>query len=153
MRTTLKIEFNLNKIVFTEERLQNSDYFAEDDAHCIEIIRQIVKNLPLPKKTELTTRKAKPPLYDPKEIYGIVPRALSTPYDVREIIARLADGSEFLEFKALYGPTLVCGWAYIHGYPVGILGNNGILFSDSSLKATQFIQLCDKKFSRSNGEN
>jgi acetyl-CoA carboxylase carboxyltransferase component len=68
-----------------------------------------------------------------------------TPYDVREILARIADGSEFLEFKALYGPTLVCGWAYIHGYRVGLLGNNGVLFSDSSLKATQFIQLCDKR--------
>ncbi len=122
-----------------------SDYFAEDDAHCIEIIRQIVKNLPPPKKADIGTREAKPPLYDPKEIYGIVPKKLVTPYDVREVIARMVDGSEFLEFKALYGPTIVCGWAYIHGYPVGILGNNGILFSDSSLKATQFIQLCDKR--------
>ena len=122
-----------------------SDYFAEDDAHCIEIIRQIVKNLPPPKKAHIGTREAKPPLYDPKEIYGIVPKKLVTPYDVREVIARMVDGSEFLEFKALYGPTIACGWAYIHGYPVGILGNNGILFSDSSLKATQFIQLCDKR--------
>ena len=122
-----------------------SDYFAEDDAHCIEIIRQIVGNLPPPKKADMVTREAKPPLYDPKEIYGIVPKKLVTPYDVREVIARMVDGSEFLEFKALYGPTIVCGWAYIHGYPVGILGNNGVLFSDSSLKATQFIQLCDKR--------
>lgn len=122
-----------------------SDYFAEDDAHCMEIIRRIVKNLPPPQKTEIGTREPKPPLYDPKEIYGIVPRSLSTPYDVREVIARIVDGSEFLEFKALYGPTLVCGWAYIHGSPVGILGNNGVLFSESSLKATQFIQLCDKR--------
>jgi acetyl-CoA carboxylase carboxyltransferase component len=122
-----------------------SDYLAEDDAHCIEIIRQIVGNLPPPKKADIGTREAKPPLYDPKEIYGIVPKKLVTPYDVREVIARMVDGSEFLEFKALYGPTIVCGWAYIHGYPVGILGNNGVLFSDSSLKATQFIQLCDKR--------
>ena len=122
-----------------------SDYFAEDDAHCIELIRQIVRNLPPPKKADIGTREAKPPLYDPKEIYGIVPKKLVTPYDVREVIARMVDGSEFLEFKALYGPTIVCGWAYIHGYPVGILGNNGVLFSDSSLKATQFIQLCDKR--------
>jgi 3-methylcrotonyl-CoA carboxylase beta subunit len=122
-----------------------SDYFAEDDAHCIEIIRQIVKNLPPPQKADVGARESKPPLYDPKEIYGIVPKSLSTPYDVREVIARMVDGSEFLEFKALYGPTIVCGWAHIHGYPVGILGNNGILFSDSSLKATQFIQLCDKR--------
>ena len=90
-------------------------------------------------------REAKPPLYDPKEIYGIVSRDLKVPYDCREIIARMVDGSEFLEFKELYGPTLVCGFAYIHGYPVGILGNNGILFSNSALKATQFIQLCDRR--------
>jgi acetyl-CoA carboxylase carboxyltransferase component len=122
-----------------------SDYFAEDDAHCIEIIRQIVKNLPPPRKTDIGSREARHPLYEPKEIYGIVSKNLATPYDVREVIARMVDGSEFLEFKALYGPTLVCGWAYIHGYPVGILGNNGVLFSDSSLKATQFIQLCDKR--------
>ena len=122
-----------------------SDYFAEDDAHCIQLIRQIVRTLPPPNKMETGRREPKPPLYDPKEIYGIVPEKISTPYDVREVIARIVDGSEFLEFKALYGPTLVCGWAYIHGYPVGILGNNGVLFSDSALKATQFIQLCDKR--------
>ena len=122
-----------------------SDYFAEDDAHCIEIIRQIVKNLPPTRKTEIGLREPNPTLYDPKELYGIVPQKLSTPYDVREVIARMVDGSEFLEFKAQFGTTLVCGWAFIHGYPVGILGNNGILFSDSSLKATQFIQLCDKR--------
>jgi acetyl-CoA carboxylase carboxyltransferase component len=122
-----------------------SDYYAEDDAHCIELIRRIVRNLPPPKRAEVEMQEARPPLYDPKEIYGIVPRRLTIPYDVREVIARMVDGSEFLEFKALYGPTLVCGWAYIHGYPVGILGNNGILFSDSSLKAAQFIQLCDKR--------
>ena len=122
-----------------------SDYIAEDDAHCIEIIRQIVKNLPPAQKTDIGRREPKPPLYDPKEIYGIVPEKISTPYDVREVIARIVDASEFLEFKRLYGPTLVCGWAYIHGYPVGILGNNGVLFSDSALKATQFIQLCDKR--------
>lgn len=122
-----------------------SDYFAEDDAHCIDIIRQIVKNLPPPQKTDVGARESRPPLHDPGELYGIIPKSLSTPYDVREVIARMVDGSEFLEFKELYGPTIVCGWAHIHGYPVGILGNNGILFSDSSLKATQFIQLCDKR--------
>ena len=122
-----------------------SDYLAEDDAHCLEIIRQIVRNLPPAQKAEIGQREARPPLYDSREIYGIVPPSLRTPYEVREVIARMVDGSEFLEFKALYGPTLVCGWAYIHGYPVGILGNNGVLFSDSALKATQFIQLCDKR--------
>jgi acetyl-CoA carboxylase carboxyltransferase component len=122
-----------------------SDYFAEDDTHCIDIIRQIVKNLPPPQKPDIGLRKPKSPVYDPKEIYGIVPRSLNIAYDVREVIARMVDGSEFLEFKENYGPTLVCGWAFIHGYPVGILGNNGVLFSESSLKATQFIQLCDKR--------
>jgi acetyl-CoA carboxylase carboxyltransferase component len=122
-----------------------SDYLAEDDAHCIEIIRHIVKNLPPPEKADIGILEPKPPVYDPKEIYGIVPTSLNVAYDVREIIARIVDRSEFLEFKALYGPTLVCGWAYIHGYHVGILGNNGVLFSESSLKATQFIQLCDKR--------
>ena len=122
-----------------------SDYYAEDDAHAIEIVRKIVANLPDGDKAQLTTRQAKPPLYDPKEIYGIVPRDIATPYDIREVIARMVDGSEFLEFKELYGPTLICGFAHIHGYPVGILGNNGILFSESALKGTQFIQLCDRR--------
>jgi acetyl-CoA carboxylase carboxyltransferase component len=122
-----------------------SDYLAADDAHCIELIRQIVKNLPPAQKAEVGQRTPRPPRYAPEELYGIIPQRISTPYDVREVIARMVDGSEFLEFKALYGSTLVCGWAYIYGYPVGILGNNGILFSDSALKATQFIQLCDKR--------
>ncbi|MDQ1238233.1 MAG: 3-methylcrotonyl-CoA carboxylase beta subunit [Thermodesulfobacteriota bacterium] len=122
-----------------------SDYFAEDDADAIEILRSIVGILPKPEKASVPRREPVPPLYDPQEIWGIVPRNISMPYDVREIIARMVDGSEFLEFKALYGPTLVCGWAYIHGYQVGILGNNGVLFSDSSLKATQFISLCDRQ--------
>ncbi|HNU91994.1 MAG TPA: carboxyl transferase domain-containing protein [Spirochaetota bacterium] len=122
-----------------------SDYYAEDDAHAISIVRKIVKNLPRNIKQQLSTRKAEPPLYDPREIYGIVSRDLKVPYDVREVIARLVDRSEFLEFKEMYGPTLVCGWAYIHGYPVGILANNGILFSESSLKGTQFIQICDRR--------
>ncbi len=122
-----------------------SDYFAEDDAHAIAIVRKIVGTLPKNEKARLTMREPKPPLYDTKEIYGIVSEDLKIPYDCREVIARIVDGSEFLEFKELYGPTLVCGFAYIHGYPVGILGNNGILFSDSALKATQFIQICDRR--------
>jgi acetyl-CoA carboxylase carboxyltransferase component len=122
-----------------------SDYWAEDDAHAIQIIRDIVQGLPDPGKSLLATRPPRPPLYDPRELYGIVPRSMSTLYDIREVIARIVDGSEFLEFKALYGPTLVCGWAYIHGYPVGILGNYGVLFSNSALKATQFIEICDKR--------
>jgi acetyl-CoA carboxylase carboxyltransferase component len=122
-----------------------SDYLAEDDAHAISIVRSIVKNLPRPEKTRLDVREPRPPVYDPGEIYGIVSMDLKVPYDCREVIARIVDASEFLEFKELYGTTLVCGFAYIHGYPVGILGNNGVLFSDSSLKATQFIQLCDRR--------
>jgi acetyl-CoA carboxylase carboxyltransferase component len=122
-----------------------SDYFADNDPHAIAIVRELVRNLPEGEKARLTMRAPKPPLYDPQEIYGIVSRDLKTPYDVREVIARIVDGSEFTEFKALFGSTLVCGFAHIHGYPVGILGNNGILFSDSALKATQFIQLCDRR--------
>ena len=122
-----------------------SDYYADDDAHAIDIVRELIANLPDTDKTRLTTREPKPPLYDPKEIYGIVPRDIAAPYDIREVIARVVDGSEFTEFKEMYGTTLVCGFAYIHGYPVGILGNNGILFSESALKATQFIQLCDRR--------
>lgn len=122
-----------------------SDYFAEDDAHAISIVRKIVKTLPKNEKTRLSMREPKSPAYNPKEIYGIVSEDLKIPYDCREVIARIVDDSEFLEFKELYGPTLVCGFAYIHGYPVGILGNNGILFSNSALKATQFIQICDRR--------
>ena len=122
-----------------------SDYFADDDPHAIAIVRELVRNLPAADKACLSMRDPRPPRYDPTEIYGIVSRDLKTPYDVREIIARIVDDSAFTEFKALYGATLVCGFAHIHGYPVGILGNNGILFSDSALKATQFIQLCDRR--------
>jgi len=122
-----------------------SDYYAEDDADAIDQIRHIVAWLPPQEKATIPTRPVKPPLYAAEEIYGIVPRRISTPYDSREVIARLVDGSEFLEYKKMYGPTLVCGWAYIHGYQVGILANNGVLFSDSSLKATHFIQLCDRQ--------
>jgi len=122
-----------------------SDYFAEDDAHAMQIARDIVEILPEQEKATVPRRAPRDPFYDPMEIWGIVPRSISTPYDVREVIARTVDGSEFHEFKALYGPTLVCGWAYIHGCQVGILANNGVLFSDSSLKATQFITLCDRQ--------
>jgi acetyl-CoA carboxylase carboxyltransferase component len=122
-----------------------SDYLAEDETHAIALLRQIVQNLPDNPKAQLSTREPAAPLYDPQEIYGIVSRDLRQPYDIREVIARIADRSEFLEFKEHYGPTLVCGWAYIHGYPVGILGNNGVLFSDSALKGTQFIQICDRR--------
>jgi acetyl-CoA carboxylase carboxyltransferase component len=122
-----------------------SDYIAEDDADAIAQIRKIVKNLPQNEKSKLSMQEPEPPLYDPEELYGIVSPDLSKPFDIREVIARIVDRSEFIEFKELYGSTMVCGWANIHGYPVGILGNNGILFSESALKATQFIQICDKR--------
>jgi 3-methylcrotonyl-CoA carboxylase beta subunit len=102
----------------------------------------IVANLNRVKHNPLAVAEPREPLYDPEEIYGIVPRDLKTPYDSREVIARLVDASEFDEFKALYGTTLVCGFARILGYPVGILANNGILFSDSALKGAHFIELC-----------
>ncbi len=122
-----------------------SDYVAEDDADAVRQLRALVRRLPAAPRQRLENRSAAEPLYDPEEIYGIVPQRLSVPYDVREVLARLVDGSEFLEFKPRYGPTLFCGWAYIHGHPVGLLGNNGVLFSESALKATQFIQLCDRE--------
>ena len=122
-----------------------SDYIAEDDTDAIVQIRKIIKNLPRKEKAKLSMMDPDPPLYDPKELYGIVSPDLSKSFDIREVIARIVDRSEFLEFKELYGTTMVCGWAHIHGYPVGILGNNGILFSESALKATQFIQICDKR--------
>jgi acetyl-CoA carboxylase carboxyltransferase component len=121
-----------------------SDFWAADDEEALEIVRDLVEHLPAPKKEWPLTREVIPPLYDPKEIYGIVPQKLTTPYEVSEVIARIVDGSEFLDFKKDYGPTLVCGLAYIHGIQVGILANNGVLFSDSAKKATQFIQLCDR---------
>jgi acetyl-CoA carboxylase carboxyltransferase component len=122
-----------------------SDYIAEDDADAIAQIRKIVKNLPQKEKSKLSMREPEPPLYDPEELYGIVSPDLTKSFDIREVIARIVDRSEFIEFKELYGTTMVCGWAHIHGYPVGILGNNGVLFSESALKATQFIQICDKR--------
>ncbi len=122
-----------------------SDYCAADDAEAIHIIRNITKNLPAVEKTKVSMQVPAPPAYDPREIYGIVSRDLPRPYEVGEVIARIVDKSEFLEFKPLYGQTLVCGWAYIHGYPVGILANNGVLFSEGAEKAAQFIQICDRR--------
>lgn len=119
-----------------------SDYYAFNDEHAIEITRNIIENLNPPKKFELEITEPEDPVYDPSEIYGIVPKDLRKPYDTREVIARLVDGSKFHEFKELYGQTLVCGFARIMGYPVGILANNGVLFSESSVKGAHFITLC-----------
>lgn len=119
-----------------------ADHYAQDDKHALQIARRIVANLNRKKKINLATQESREPLYDPQELYGIVSTDLRKPFDIREVIARIVDGSEFDEFKALYGTTIVCGFAHIYGYPVGIIANNGILFSESSLKATNFIELC-----------
>lgn len=119
-----------------------SDHYAHDDTEAIHMLRNIVENLNRPEKTHLEIKKPEDPVYDPKEIYGIIPKDMRKPFDVREIIARIVDGSKFHEFKALYGQTIVCGYANIMGYPVGILANNGVLFSESALKGTHFIEMC-----------
>ncbi len=119
-----------------------ADYLAENDRHALALCRQIVANLNTKKTIDIPLVKPSEPKYDTSELDGIVPADLKKQYDVREVIARLVDGSGFDEFKALYGTTLVTGFAHIHGIPVGILGNNGILFSESALKATHFIELC-----------
>ncbi len=119
-----------------------TDHYAVSDPHALGIARRIVAHLNRTKRVELDVAKPMAPLYDPSELYGVVPQDLRKPYDVREAIARIVDGSELEEFKALYGTTIVCGFARIHGYPVGIVANNGILFSESALKAAHFIELC-----------
>jgi 3-methylcrotonyl-CoA carboxylase beta subunit len=121
-----------------------SDYTAEDDRDAIRIGRAIVAQLHQPKPLAQRRRTPVPPRYDADELLGIVPADARLPFDIRELIARIVDGSEFLEFKRDYGSTLVCGHAHMDGYPVGILGNNGVLFSESALKAAQFIQLCNQ---------
>lgn len=119
-----------------------ADHYAHDDMHAIQICRSIVENLNRPPKTYLDIKPPENPLYPVEEIYGIIPRDSRTPFDVREVIARLVDGSKFHEFKKFYGTTLVTGFARIMGYPVGILANNGVLLSESALKGTHFIQMC-----------
>jgi len=118
-----------------------SDHYALNDAHALSIVRRIVSGLNYEKKISLKTRAPRDPIYPAEEIYGVIPAEARKPYDVREIIARIVDGSELDEFKANYGTTLVTGFAHLHGYPIAILANNGVLFSESSLKATHFIEL------------
>jgi 3-methylcrotonyl-CoA carboxylase beta subunit/propionyl-CoA carboxylase len=120
-----------------------ADYFAEDDAHALETCRTIVSTLHTVKRLPADMTEPEEPHYDPSEIYGIVNADPRKPYDVREIIARLVDGSRFDEFKERYGSTLVTGFARLHGFLIGILANNGVLFSESALKATHFIELCN----------
>src|SRR5207253_1928520 len=119
-----------------------TDHYAQNDAHAIGIARRIVATLKQPTKAALNMREPREPMFPAEEIYGVVSADGRKPFDVHDIIARLVDGSEFDEFKKLYGTTLVCGFAHIWGYPVGVIANNGILFSESSLKGAHFIELC-----------
>ena len=121
-----------------------ADYLADDERGAIRMARSVLGHLNWRKRGPGPTMPADEPLYDPEELLGILPADLRTPMDIREVIGRITDGSRFEEFKPLYGRTLVCGWASVHGFPVGIIGNNGVLFSDSSQKAAQFIQLSNQ---------
>jgi 3-methylcrotonyl-CoA carboxylase beta subunit len=122
-----------------------TDHLADDDAHALRIVRRIVATLGPRHESPWDTAEPEPPAYNPAELYGAVPADARTPYDVREVIARLVDGSRFTEFKAEYGTTLVTGFARVHGHPVGIVANNGVLFGESALKGAHFIELCDKR--------
>ncbi len=126
-----------------------ADHFAENDAHALEIAREIVRHLNRRKALPLATTAAIIPIQLPRfpaeDLYGIIPKDTRKPYDIREVIARLVDGSEFQEFKARYAKTLITGFAHIHGYPVGIVANNGILFAESALKGAHFIELCNQR--------
>ncbi|MBO3703080.1 MAG: methylcrotonoyl-CoA carboxylase [Candidatus Accumulibacter sp.] len=122
-----------------------ADHYAENDAHALVIARRIVGNLNWRKHPPLALSEPRAPLYAADELYGVIPSDSKKPFDVREIIARIVDGSDFDEFKARYGTTIVCGFARVWGYPVGIVANNGILFSESSLKAAHFVELCAQR--------
>lgn len=122
-----------------------ADHFAENDEHAIQQLRDIVATLNTKKRIALDVAPPEDPLYDPEELLGIVPKTFRETYDVREVIARIVDGSKFREFKATYGTTLVTGFARIEGYPVGIVANNGVLFSESALKGAHFIELCGQR--------
>jgi 3-methylcrotonyl-CoA carboxylase beta subunit len=122
------------------------DHVAENDGEALILLRQIVGTLGAAKKADVTRTAPRPPKFAAEELYGIVPRDVRAPYDVREVIARIVDGSEMHEFKPLYGTTLVCGFAHIWGMPVAILANNGVLFSESALKGAHFIELaCQRR--------
>ena len=122
-----------------------TDYLAVNDEHALALAREIIAATPVRYESNVATRDAVAPRYPTEELYGVIPTDTRTPYDVREIIARLVDDSDFHEFKALYGDTLVCGFAHIEGTPVAILANNGVLFSESALKGAHFIQLADRR--------
>ena len=122
-----------------------ADYLADDDEHALALARQALGNLNRSKPNQLSLQPIEEPAYDPDEMLGVVPADLKTPYDVREVIARIVDGSRFDEFKARYGPTIVCGFSHLMGMPIGIIANNGVLFSESSLKAAHFVELCSQR--------
>ncbi|MEM7208943.1 MAG: carboxyl transferase domain-containing protein [Pseudomonadota bacterium] len=122
-----------------------ADYLADDDAHALALARRAVANLNITKPSDLKRQTVEAPLYDPDEILGVVPADLKTPYDIREVIARVVDGSRFDEFKTRYGTTLVCGFAHLMGVPVGIIGNNGVIFSESAVKGAHFVELCSQR--------
>ncbi|MGK5093767.1 carboxyl transferase domain-containing protein [Deltaproteobacteria bacterium TL4] len=119
-----------------------ADYYAQNDHHALQLARNCIAKINHKKNRPFTLSTPRAPKYDPEELYGIIPTELRKTYDVREVIARIVDGSEFDEFKQLFGTTLICGFAHIHGYPIGILANNGILFSESAQKGAHFIELC-----------
>ena len=122
-----------------------ADHLADNDSHALAQARRIVANLNAKRPQQLDCIAPEEPAYDPEEILGVVPGDLKTPYDIREVIARLVDGSRFDEFKARYGTTLVCGFAHVMGMPIGIIANNGVLFSESSVKAAHFVELCSQR--------
>ncbi|MBL4872717.1 MAG: methylcrotonoyl-CoA carboxylase [Rhodobacteraceae bacterium] len=122
-----------------------ADYLAENDAHALDLARQALGNLNRIKPTTVALQSIEEPAYDPAEIFGVVPADLKTPYDIREVIARVVDGSRLDEFKARYGTTLVCGFAHVMGIPVGIIANNGVLFSESAVKGAHFVELCSQR--------
>lgn len=122
-----------------------TDHFAENDQHALQMARNSLQFLNRPQFDWLKQKESKQPLYPNHELYGIIPQSTRTPYDVKEIIARLVDASEFQEFKAKYGTTLICGFAHINGFPVGIVANNGILFAESALKGAHFVELCNQR--------
>jgi len=122
-----------------------TDHFAENDEHALELGRNILANLNRPAKTPVDLAPVEGPLYAAEELYGVISKDSRKPFDVHEVIARLVDGSRFHEFKRLYGSTLVCGFARLHGFPIGIVANNGVLFSESALKGAHFIELCAQR--------
>src|SRR5690606_25352281 len=120
-------------------------YLAEDDAHALALARRAIANLNRRRPASVQWQSPEPPAYDPEEILGLVPADLRTPYDIREVIARIVDGSRFDEFKPRFGETLVTGFAHVEGCPVGIVANNGVLFSESAIKGAHFVELCSQR--------